>query len=289
MIPVFDLHCDTPIYIKKKKFNHIQPSDLKPSILVGAIFAHFIYPKEKQPFDAGIRLVLSTINYLKNKQKINIVYDLNKIDLNKTNIILGVEGGHIFDEDSFQFETLYELGVRIFTITWNNSNRFAHSAFDCDKKGLTKRGKKFIKFLRGYDVLIDLSHSSTKTALDVCEIAENPVFASHSCVRTLNPFIRNIDDHAIKAITSLKGIVAVNFSKKHLGNYKVIDHINYLYDNFGLDSIGIGSDFDGIDDPIGKCPSGYEHLFNILTDTGFTRKMSEKIFYKNFLNLLKSV
>ncbi|MEO0185384.1 MAG: membrane dipeptidase [candidate division WOR-3 bacterium] len=287
MIPVFDLHCDTPLNIKKKRFNHVQPAILKPAIFSGVIFAHFVYPKQKQPFDVSIRLLLSTINFLKDKKNINIVYDFNKIDLSKTNIILGVEGGHIFDENFCQFETLYELGARVFTLTWNNSNRFAHSAFDNDKKGLTKRGKEFVKLLKNYDIVLDLSHSSTRTVLDICKISENPVFASHSCIRALNPFIRNIDDQAIRAIISLQGIVAINFSRKHLGNYMVVDHINYLCDNFGIDSIGIGSDFDGINDPIYGCPSGYKILLNDLIKAGYTRKMVEKIFFKNFLNLLR--
>lgn len=287
MIPVFDLHCDTPLNIKKKNFNHIHPDDLKPSIFSGAIFAHFVYPKEKEPFDAGIKLVLSTVNYLKNKQKINIVYDLKQIDLKKTNIILGIEGGHIFDKYFSQFETLYELGVRVFTITWNNSNRLGYSAFDNDKKGLTKKGKEFIKILRNYDVMIDLSHTSTRTALDICKIAKNKIFASHSCIRTLNPFVRNIDDEVIKAIVSLGGIVAINFSKKHLGNYNVIDHINYLYENFGIDSIGIGSDFDGISDPVAECPIGYKKISQKLLKQCYTKKEIEKIFYKNFLRMLR--
>uniref|UniRef100_A0A7C6EKF8 Membrane dipeptidase n=1 Tax=candidate division WOR-3 bacterium TaxID=2052148 RepID=A0A7C6EKF8_UNCW3 len=288
-IPVFDLHCDTPMNIKKRKFNHIKLTHLKPSVFAGAIFAHFVYPKEKEPFDAGLRLVLSTINYLKEKEEINILYELNKIDDSKTNIILGVEGGHIFDKGFTQFETFYELGVRVYTLTWNNSNRFAHSAFDDDKKGLTKKGREFIRSIKNYDVIIDLSHSSTKTVLDVCEICENRVIASHSCIRKLNPFIRNIDDSGIRAIAEKDGVVGINFSKKHLGKYNVNDHINYLYEYIGIKGISIGSDFDGITDPVLKCPEGYKKIADRLRRDDYKEKEIEKILYRNFLRVLKKI
>jgi membrane dipeptidase len=289
MIPVFDLHCDTPLNIKRKRFNHIKPNHLRPSIFSGIIFAHFIHPKEKEPFDAGVKFVLNTIHYLNDKQKVNIVYNFKKIHPEKTNVILGVEGGHIFDRNSIQFETLYELGVRVFTLTWNNSNQFAHSAFDNDKKGLTRKGREFIKFLKDYDILIDLSHASTRTVLEICEITDNMVFASHSCIRRLNPYVRNIDDQAIRAIVLRRGIVGINFSKKHLGEYSAIDHINYLYENYGIDSVGIGSDFDGITDPALNCPEGYKKIEMELKRNGFSDSKVEKIFYKNFLKILKRI
>ncbi|MEO0136158.1 MAG: membrane dipeptidase [candidate division WOR-3 bacterium] len=288
-IPVFDLHCDTPLNIKKKKFRHIRPSYLNPAVFCGAIFAHFVYPQVKEPFDLGLKLVLNTINYLRNKNEINILGSLNNFDIKRTNIILGVEGGHIFDKNFTQFETFYELGVRVFTITWNNSNQLAHAAFDDDKKGLTRKGREFVKMLRYYEVIIDLSHASTRTVLEVCEISENPVIASHSCMRKLNPFIRNIDDQAIRAIVKRGGIVGINFSQKHLGHYSVIDHLKYLCENFGVDSAGLGSDFDGITDPIWQCPEGYVEIANELWKSGYKKIAIEKIFYKNFLRLLQKV
>ncbi|MCX7995001.1 MAG: membrane dipeptidase [candidate division WOR-3 bacterium] len=286
-IPVFDLHCDTPLYIKKKRFNHIKPRDLNPVNFYGAIFAHFVYPREKEPFDAGIKLLLKTINYLKDKPAINILYDLKKSNSRKTNIILGVEGGHIFDKNLTQFETLYEFGVRVFTITWNNSNKLAHSALEDDRKGLTKKGRDFIKFIKNYDIIIDLSHASTRTVLDVCEISDNLVIASHSCIRKLNPFLRNIDDKAINAIVDRGGVIGINLSQKHLGSYGVIDHILYLYENFGCESAGLGSDFDGITDPVMNCPQAYEKIANILLHKSYSFKTIEKIFFRNFLNALK--
>jgi len=289
MANVFDLHCDTPHNINKKKFNHIIPEKLYEQNYLGAVFAHFIVPKAKYPFVDAIRLVSTTMAYVNKKKKMQIVDSYRELDKKKVNIILGVEGGHIFDNTFKQIEALYDLGVRVFTLTWNNSNKLAHSALEADKKGITKKGKEFFKELKNYNIIIDLSHASTKTVLDVCEVCENQIIASHSCVRALNPsFLRNIDDRAIKAIAEKEGVVGVNFSQYHLGGHSVIDHLDYLKDKFGIDVPAIGSDFDGINDAVIKSPSGVKDLEKELLKKGYKKSGVEKIFSGNFMRVFKN-
>lgn len=288
MANVFDLHCDTPHNIGKNKFNHIVPEKLRRQNYLGAVFAHFIVPKAKYPFVDVVKLISSTMAYVNKKKNIHIVHSYKELNEKKVNIILGVEGGHIFDNTFKQIEVLYDLGVRVFTLTWNNSNKLAHSALEADKKGITKRGKEFLRKLKNYNVIIDLSHASTNTVLDVCGVCENQVIASHSCVRALNPsFMRNIDDRAIKTIAEKGGVVGVNFSRYHLGGHSVIDHIDYLKDNFSIDVPAIGSDFDGINDAVIKNPSGLKDLEKELLKKGYKKNEINKIFSGNFLRVLK--
>jgi membrane dipeptidase len=233
MSAVFDLHCDTPYNIAKRKYNHIAPGELHKQHYRGAVFAHFVYPHAKYPFVDAVKLIASTAQYVNSSRHLRIAKHHREVKQDNVSIMLGVEGGHIFDRIFQQVEALYGLGVRVFTLTWNNSNRLAHSALDSDRKGLTKRGKEYMRKLKAYDVILDLSHASTRTVLDVCEIAGNAIIASHSCVRVLNPsFLRNIDDRAIRAISNVGGVVGVNFSKHHLGEHSVVDHIDYLCQNY---------------------------------------------------------
>jgi membrane dipeptidase len=288
MSGVFDLHCDTPHNIAKQKFNHVTPSKLYQQNYLGAIFAHFVYPQAKHPFVDVVKMLATTIRHVEKEGCLQIARHYRAVKRDSVNIILGAEGGHIFDKVFAQFEALYGLGVRVFTLTWNNSNRLAHSALDVDKKGLTKLGKSYIKKLNNYEVILDMSHASTRTVLDVCDICEHGVIASHSCVRTLNPtFLRNIDDRAIKAINERGGVVGINFSKHHLGGYGVVDHINYLCDKFGVDCAAIGSDFDGITDPVIVNPRGLASLEKQLLKKGYKRTEVDKIFSENFLRVLK--
>lgn len=285
---VFDLHCDTPNNIAKGKFNHIIPEKLHYENYLGAIFAHFIVPKTKHPFVEAIKMLSSTIAYVDKRKSIKVVKSSVYLDKKKLNLLLGIEGGHIFDNTFKQFEAFYDIGVRVFTLTWNNSNKLAYSALEADKKGLTKKGKQFIRRMKDYNIIIDLSHASTKSVLDVCDLCDNQIIASHSCVRALNKtFSRNIADRAIRAIVKKNGLIGVNFSRYHLGNYSVVDHIDYLKDNFGINSIAIGSDFDGINDPIIAGPSGMRNLKKALLKKGYKKSEVEKIFSGNFLRLFK--
>ncbi len=285
---VFDLHCDTPHNIDKNKFNHVVPGNLIRENYLGAVFAHFIYPKERYPFVEAVKLISSTIAYINKKKKIHIIGTYNDLDKEKVNLLLGVEGGHIFDNTFKQIEVLYHIGVRIFTLTWNNSNKLAHAALEADKKGLTKKGKKFLKDLREYEIILDLSHASTRTVLEVCDMCGNQVMASHSCVRALNPsFLRNIDDRAISAIARRGGVVGINFSHYHLGGHDITDHIDYLKNNFGLECAAIGSDFDGIDDAVIPGPKDMGSLKKEFLERGYTETEVNKVFSGNFLRVLK--
>lgn len=285
--PVFDLHCDTPINIFKGKFNHIDPGRLKYHGYLGAIFAHFVPPESKTPFLDAVKMISATRRFLGDQPDCRIVTDPRLIDVRRLNIILGVEGGHIFDRNFKQVEVLYDLGARVFTLVWNNSNRLCHSALDADGKGLTRVGRQYVNALGQYDILIDFSHASTRTVLDVCAITRNKVFASHSCVRHLNPFLRNIDDLAIRAITKCRGIVAVNFSYKHLGERSVFEHLDYLTQKYGPECPALGSDFDGIDDPVIPGPDAVQGLAAQMAEKGCKPAAINAVFSGNFLNLLK--
>ena len=286
---IFDLHCDTPHNIDKKKFNHIIPDNLVQEDYLGLVFAHFVYPKERYPFVEVAKLISSTIAYINKKMKMHIIGSYKEFDANKLNILLGVEGGHIFDNTFEQVEVLYNLGVRVFTLTWNNSNKLAHAALEADNKGLTKKGRRFLRDLKDYDVIIDLSHASTRTVLDVCDVCGNQVIASHSCVRALNPsFLRNIDDRAIRVIAQRGGVVGINFSRYHLGGHSIVDHIDYLKDNYGLECAAIGSDFDGIDDAVIPSPKDMGGLRKEFLERGYKQTEISKVFSGNFLRVLRN-
>jgi len=272
----------------KHKFNHLIPSRLHQQGYLGAIFAHFISPKSRQPFVDSINMVASTLRFVEKSTKLRIIRSHREIKGRDLNIILGVEGGHIFDATYQQIEVLYGLGVRVFTMTWNNSNRLAHSAFDADKKGLTKLGKEYVRKLSRSDVILDMSHASTRTVLDVCELCDCNVIASHSCVRALNPsFLRNIDDRAITAIHERGGVVGVNISRHHLGKHKVVDHIDYLCEKFGVAGAAIGTDFDGINDTVIPEHLGLIRLERELLGKGYKNTEVNRIFSGNFLRVFR--
>src|SRR5215471_9587938 len=66
--------------------------------------------------------------------------------------LIGVEGGHMIEDDPDKLEALYKRGMRYMTLTWNNSTSWASSAMDETQhadslahKGLTDFGKDIIR------------------------------------------------------------------------------------------------------------------------------------------------
>ena len=86
------------------------------------------------------------------------------------------------------------------------------------------------------------------------------------------------------------------YSKNHVALYsdveRVADHIDHVVKLIGIDHVGIGSDFDGVDDslPVGlKDVSEYPNLFYVLLKRGYTPEDIEKICSKNVFRVWNEV
>ncbi len=136
--------------------------------------------------------------------------------------LVGLEGGHQFEDDLGKLESLYNRGVRYITLTWNNSTPWATSASDETnpegaknsegKKGLTSFGKQVVQKMNSLGMLVDISHVGEQTFWDVISTTTKPIIASHSSVYSLCPHKRNLKDDQIKAIAKNGGVIQINFN-----------------------------------------------------------------------------
>jgi membrane dipeptidase len=132
--------------------------------------------------------------------------------------MLGVEGGHMIEDNMDYLDSLYKRGVRYMTLTWNNSTSWATSAFDESRHaftvtpyGLTEKGKEIVRRMNELGMLVDLSHVGEKTFWDAIHTVNKPVICSHSSVYALCPVFRNLKDDQIRAIGANGGVIQVNF------------------------------------------------------------------------------
>lgn len=130
----------------------------------------------------------------------------------------GMEGGYAIENDLSKLEHFYSRGVRYFAPTWNHNTKWATAAkFETTDKsnyplGLTDFGRQVIKKCNELGIMIDLSHSGEQTVLDILEISDDPVIASHSSAWSLTPHYRNLKDSQLKAIAAGGGVIFVNFN-----------------------------------------------------------------------------
>jgi len=132
--------------------------------------------------------------------------------------LIGVEGGHMIEDDLGKLEALANRGMRYMTLTWNNSTSWASSAMDetlrpdsLKQKGLTEFGKQVVRMMNQMGVIIDLSHTGEQTFYDAIAATTKPVILSHSSVWSLCPVFRNVKDDQVKAVAKNGGVICINF------------------------------------------------------------------------------
>jgi membrane dipeptidase len=213
--------------------------------------------------------------------------------------IVVVEGGHCIEDKIENLLAFYSAGVRMMTITWNNSTTWAVSAQDsrADNVGLSELGKQVIRTMDSLGMIIDVSHVGRKTVDDILATSKNPIIASHSGAYNLRGHYRNLTDLQIRAIAQRGGVIGVVFYPSFLTSSAtatlddVIRHIDYIKNLVGVDYIALGSDFDGIE----RWPVGLEDVTKFpsvtaaLLQRGYSRDDVRKILGGNFMRVFRAV
>ena len=215
-------------------------------------------------------------------------------------MILGLKWIHenieAFGGDPANVERFAQMGVRMAALTWNNENGLCHPAAGGSKEGLTPLGRETVARMRKCRMAVDVSHLNERGFFDLLD-GTVPPMASHSCAKKLCGHFRNLSDDQLKALFAAGGFVGVNFypaflSDDHRADIdRVIDHMAYMCDRGGEDCVGLGSDFDGIEEwPEGlRNASDVPKLLERMLKRGFGQSLTEKIAGLNFKNYMERI
>jgi len=130
----------------------------------------------------------------------------------KIAVLMGVEGGHMMNNDLNNLRKFASLGVRYMTLTHTNDFDWAGSSGDSAKHiGLTAFGKDVVLEMNKLGVMVDISHVSDKTFWDTLEVSKAPMIASHSYCRAICDAPRNMTDDMIKALAAKGGVIQINY------------------------------------------------------------------------------
>jgi membrane dipeptidase len=137
--------------------------------------------------------------------------------------LMGMEGGHMIDDDLRLLRDYAALGVRYLTLTHFKNNNWADSSTDKPAhNGLTPFGKDVVRELNRLGVMVDISHVADKTFYDALEITKAPVIASHSSCRAIANHPRNMTDDMLRALAKNGGVVMINYEVSFLSEeYRV--------------------------------------------------------------------
>lgn len=130
----------------------------------------------------------------------------------KIAVLMGVEGGHMIDDDMRQLRNFAALGVRYMTLTHFKNNNWADSSTDTPAhNGLTSFGKDVVREMNRLGMIVDISHVADKTFYDAVAVSTAPVIASHSSCRALTNHPRNMTDDMLRALAKNGGVVMINY------------------------------------------------------------------------------
>jgi len=126
--------------------------------------------------------------------------------------LMGMEGGHMIDDDLRLLRVYAALGVRYMTLTHFKNNNWADASTDqAAHNGLTAFGKDVVREMNRLGVVVDISHVSDKTFNDALEVSKAPVMASHSSVRAIANHPRNMTDDMMRALARNGGVMMINY------------------------------------------------------------------------------
>lgn len=197
---------------------------------------------------------------------------------------IGIEGLHQIGNSLSNLRLYHTMGVKYVTLTHNCHNIYADAAIlEQDGKafaapplhgGISDAGQVVIKEMNRVGMIVDLSHVSKNTMLDVLggnpvkfKGSVAPIIFSHSSAFTICQHPRNVPDDVLQLVKGTGSLVMVNFAPDFISClslprdsetgvpdryppnstiHQVVRHITYIGNLIGYDHVGLGSDFDGI-------------------------------------------
>lgn len=304
---------------------HIDIKKMKDGDYILQNFAMFIdIKKYKSPYETLKEMIKVYYDEMdKNRKYIQPVYNYEDIlkceKENKIAALLTIEDSGALEGKIERLKEVYDKGVRLITLTWNypngvgypniklkvdeNGNVLEKSDLSIvnSENGLTKFGIELVKSMEDMGIIVDVSHLSDGGFYDVLKYTKKPFVASHSNARSISNVARNLSDEMIKKLAERGGLTGINFCSNFIQPtpYKeptftyiddIVKHIKHIKNVGGINSIALGSDFDGISSTLELVDGSYMQLLaEALLKNKFTYEEVEKIFYKNLLNLYKEL
>lgn len=311
MIPysVIDAHCDTLTMLEEGQ--HLLDCPKHYNLQKQMAYTRFLQVMDlwvdKGEHDVSARVDAYIDFYHREVERIGFVETiLNRHQLeahftapeaSKQAWLLGIEGGECVDDSIERLHQLFDRGVRLITLTWNTPNRISDTNVTAREgaEGLTAYGREIVREMNQLGMVIDVSHISDPGFWHVLEESRMPIVASHSNSRTLCNHSRNLTDEMFRGLIQNGGVTGMNFCTEFLGGSEdveqIVRHIEHFAALGGIDHIGMGSDFDGID----ELPSGIQgteslyKIFDRLLTLNYTDAQVEGIAWKNFYRVLRRV
>ncbi len=300
-----DLHLDTPTQMLNKGLSLSSPTGLEgglSQLKAGGsnVVVQVLWPPRQTDHKKRAQDLLTVVERdIDRNEELALVTEPSQarsvVAEGKIAVLISMEGAHGLGSETDWaevFQQFYDRGLRLLGMTWSFSNRFGGSSGD-GGGGLTAEGRELVRLAREKNVLLDVSHASVQTTMEICKDSPDPVIASHSNAKKLRGVRRNLTDDEIRCIADTGGVIGLNFHASFVSGgdagpatvARVADHAEYLAKVGGHQVVALGSDFDGfIKKPIGlEDASKIPELWAELRRRGWTDEQIAGVRGENFM------
>jgi len=179
-----------------------------------------------------------------NSYIIRTAADLDREDhRGKVGVLLGLQNPKALSDSLRLLEAFFDLGLRCLSLAFNENSYYGCGYATETDTGLTALGKRAIKLMNRLGIVIDLSHSGDRTAMEAVELSDQPAIFSHSTSRKLFNRPRSAPDELIVAAAK-KGAVICQDVRANTSVAQYVDWVDYCVKLAGIDHLGVSAQDD---------------------------------------------
>jgi len=139
--------------------------------------------------------------------------------------MIGVENGYPIGLDISNVKKFHDLGATYISLSHNGHSQLCDSNTgeaedDWLHNGVSEFGKEVIKEMNKWGIMIDISHPSKESIMQMFELSKAPIIASHSSARHLCDHSRNLDNEQLMALKKNGGVVQTVAFKAYVNTEK---------------------------------------------------------------------
>ena len=207
---------------------------------------------EAEPFEATVRDIACWDAFIREHpsalRKVCTIADVGAAKRDgQVGVIYGFQNTLMLGQDLSRVRMFAQLGVKVIQLTYNGRNAVGDGATVADDQGLSPFGRELVARLQDDGVLMDLSHSSTRTCLDALALAHRPPAITHSGCRAVADHPRNKSDAELRLLADKGGVIGIYWmpylrlqGQPHAAD--MLAHLEHAIQVCGEDHVGIGTD-----------------------------------------------
>ncbi|MEM1249527.1 MAG: membrane dipeptidase [Acidobacteriota bacterium] len=165
-------------------------------------------------------------------------------------VLVGFQNSTHFEEVN-DVDEFFRRGQRLSQLTYNARNALGSGCRVSDDLGLTPFGAEVVGRMNELGMAVDVSHCGHRTTLEAIDASREPVLATHTNCRALNPGQpRCKSDEELRAIARRGGVVGMTVvrafvsARGRASKDDLLDHFDHAIRLVGPGHVALGTDAD---------------------------------------------